>query len=147
VHSTWHELIDTLHDLGLGHEGSETPRALARRLTEQYELDAETAASVAKIASAEERLRYARTPGHIGPLADDIRRVRRVLRATVSRGRRLRATLVPPSTLLRVRGAGEKILDGFDRLETLRLWPRRRDRTEPRVGQETQEHVLTGSPR
>ncbi|GAA3803073.1 DUF3488 and transglutaminase-like domain-containing protein [Sphaerisporangium flaviroseum] len=147
VHSTWRELIDTLHDLGLGHEESETPRALARRLTERFELDAATAASVAKIASAEERSRYARTPGPIGSLADDIRRVRRALRATVSRGRRLRATLLPPSTLLRIRRAGERILDGFDRLETLRLWPRRGGRGGPEIEETAEERVLTGSPR
>ncbi|MEV7971127.1 DUF3488 and transglutaminase-like domain-containing protein [Sphaerisporangium sp. NPDC088356] len=146
VHATWRELIDTLHDLGLGHEASETPRALARRLTEKYELDAEGAASVTRIASAEERLRYAPTPGPAGSLAADMRRVRRALRATVSRGRRLRATLLPSSTLLRVRRAGEKVLDGFDRLETLRLWPRR-DRPEPPAGQVAGEHVFTGSPR
>ncbi|WP_424534638.1 transglutaminaseTgpA domain-containing protein [Sphaerisporangium viridialbum] len=144
VHATWRELIDTLHDLGLGHEASETPRALARRLTEKYELDAETAASVARIASAEERLRYAPSPGPVGSLAADMRRVRGALMATVSRGRRLRATFLPPSTLLRVRGAGEKVLDGFDRLETLRLWPRR-DRSEPPAGQAAEERVLTGS--
>jgi transglutaminase-like putative cysteine protease len=145
VHATWRELIDTLHDLGLGHEASETPRALARRLTEQYELDAETSASVTRIASAEERLRYARTPGRVDSLAGDLRRVRRALRATVPRGRRARATLLPPSTLLRVRGMGEKVLDGFDRLETLRLWPRRRDRAEAPPEHAADERALTGS--
>ncbi|MEU8269481.1 DUF3488 and transglutaminase-like domain-containing protein [Sphaerisporangium sp. NPDC049002] len=146
VHAAWRELIDTLHDLGLGHEASETPRALARRLTEKYELDAETSASVARIASAEERLRYAPTPGPVGSLGADVRRVRGALMAAVPRGRRLRAVFLPPSTLLRVRRAGEKVLDGFDSLETLRLWPRR-DRPEPPDGQAAGERVLTGSHR
>ncbi|WP_214413595.1 transglutaminaseTgpA domain-containing protein [Sphaerisporangium fuscum] len=145
VHATWRELTDTLYDLGLGHEPSESPRALGRRLTEQYELDADSAASVARIASAEERLRYARTPGPIGSLAGDIRRVRRALRATVSRGRRQRAVLLPPSTLRRLRRAGEKVLDGFDRLENLRLWPRRRDGGAS--APQAEERVLTGSRR
>ncbi|MFC4589829.1 transglutaminase TgpA family protein [Sphaerisporangium corydalis] len=143
VHASWRELVDTLHDLGIGHEASESPRALAARLTGQYGLDAETAASVARIASAEERTRYARAPGAIGSLTGDLARVRRALGATVSRGRRLRAGLLPPSTLLRVRGLGEKVLDGFDRLETLRLWPRRARRAVPEEAAE--DRVLTGS--
>jgi len=39
----------------------------------------------------------------------------------VSRGRRLRAVLLPPSTLRRLRGLGERLLDGFDLLENIRL--------------------------
>ncbi|GII67056.1 transglutaminase [Sphaerisporangium krabiense] len=148
VHGTWRELIDTLHDLGLGYELSETPRALARRLAERHELDADAAAAVARIASAEERLRYARTPGEIPPLTADLRVVRRALRRAVPRGRRLRATLMPASTLMRVRRAGAAMLDGFDRLENIRLWPRRRHQDAaggPEPAEETR--VLTGSRR
>ncbi|WP_344056962.1 DUF4129 domain-containing protein [Sphaerisporangium rubeum] len=118
-------------DLGIGYSPSETPRALARRLVEHYEFGTGPAAAVTRIATAEERLRYARTPGEITPLAADLRTARQALRATVSRGRRLRATLLPASTLLRLRGAGETVLDAFDHLETLRLWPRRRPDTTP----------------
>ncbi|RCG32953.1 transglutaminase domain-containing protein [Sphaerisporangium album] len=146
VHGTWRELIDTLHDLGLGHELSETPRALARRLVERHELDAEAAAAVTRIAWAEERLRYARTPGEIPSLKGDLRVARRALRAVVSRGRRLRATLLPASTLLRLRRAGESMLDGFDRLENIRLWPRR-DRAEGPAEPAEEPRVLTGSRR
>ncbi|GII88697.1 transglutaminase [Sphaerisporangium siamense] len=149
VRGTWRELIDTLHDLGLGHELSETPRALARRLAERHELDADAAAAVARIASAEERLRYARTPGEIAPLAGDLRVVRGALRRAVPRGRRLRATLLPASTLLRLRRAGGAMLDGFDRLENIRLWPRRRDQ-DPAAGPAApaeETRVLTGSRR
>ncbi|MEV6983164.1 DUF3488 and transglutaminase-like domain-containing protein [Sphaerisporangium sp. NPDC051017] len=146
VRGTWRELIDTLHDLGLGHELSETPRALARRLVERHELDAEAAAAVTRIASAEERLRYARTPGEIPSLRGDLRVVRRALRAVVPRGRRLRATLLPASTLLRLRRAGGSMLDGFDRLENIRLWPRR-DRPEGPAEPAEEHRVLTGSRR
>ncbi|MFC7386459.1 transglutaminaseTgpA domain-containing protein [Sphaerisporangium rhizosphaerae] len=147
VHGSWQELIDTLYDLGLGHEASESPRALARRVAEQCGLDQDAAASVTAIAAAEERMRYARTPGPVRPLDGDLRRVRDALRAGVTRGRRLRATLLPPSTLRRLRHAGEKVLDGFDRLETLRLWPRRRDVAEPTGADLVEERVLTGSRR
>ncbi|MDH2428623.1 DUF3488 and transglutaminase-like domain-containing protein [Sphaerisporangium sp. TRM90804] len=146
VEATWRELVDTLRDLGLGHDPSETPRALARRLTERHELDAETAAAVARIASAQERLRYARTPGRIGSLTGDMRRVEGTLRETVSRGRRLRATLLPSSTLLSLRAAGEKVLDGFDRLENLRIRrPGRAAPPEPPARRATDDRVLAGS--
>ncbi|GGK98105.1 transglutaminase [Sphaerisporangium melleum] len=149
VHASWQELTDTLYDLGLGYEPSETPRALARRLVAQCGLEGEAAASITAIAAAEERMRYARTPGAVGALDGDLRRVRDTLRGQAPRGRRLRATLLPPSTLRRLRGAGEKVLDTFDLLETLRPWPaRRRGSAEP-VDPERRADgpVLTGSRR
>jgi len=121
VHAAWAELCDLLCDLGMTRRVNESPRALARRLTEQYELDPEAAAAVHRIAFAEERLRYARDPGRQAPHRDDIRRLRRALGAKVTRRRRLLAALAPPSTLLRLRGFGERILDAFDLLENLRL--------------------------
>ncbi|MER6945750.1 DUF3488 and transglutaminase-like domain-containing protein [Nonomuraea sp. NPDC000554] len=121
VAAAWAELDDALYDYGMARQPSETPRALARRLTEQYEFDSESAASMAAIASVVERALFARNPGEIGPLKKDLRRVRLALAATVSRGRRLRAVLLPPSTLRRLRLMGERLLDGFDRLENIRL--------------------------
>ncbi|MCK2220837.1 DUF3488 and transglutaminase-like domain-containing protein [Actinomadura sp. ATCC 31491] len=121
VAAAWAELDDVLCDYGLAREPSETPRALARRLVQQYEFDAEAAAAVSGIASAVERVLFARTPGPVGPLRKELRTVRQALAATVTRGRRIRAVLLPPSTLRRLRGVGERLLDGFDLLETIRL--------------------------
>lgn len=121
VHAAWAELCDVLCDLGMTRRASESPRALARRLTEQYGLGPEAAAAVHRIAHAEERLRYAPDPGSQAPHRDDIRRLRRALAARVPRRRRLRAVLAPPSTLLRLRAFGERVLDAFDLLENLRL--------------------------
>ncbi len=121
VHTAWAELCDLLTDLGLAPDTGESPRALARRLTERFELGTDAAAGVTRIAIAEERLRYAPTPGADGPSHADLRLLRRELAATVSLGRRIRAVLAPPSALARVRGLGGKILDGFDLLENLRL--------------------------
>jgi len=121
VEAAWAELCDTLTDLGMPREVNESPRALARRIIERYELDAGTAAAIMKIASAEERLRYARTPADPGQLAAEVRQVRRSLSATVPWNRRAGAVLAPMSTLLRLRGLGERLLDGFDRLESWRL--------------------------
>ncbi|MFI7124229.1 transglutaminaseTgpA domain-containing protein [Nonomuraea sp. NPDC050153] len=121
VAAAWAELDDVLYDYGMARQLSETPRALARRLTQQYEFDADSAAAITAIASAVERVLFARDPGRIEPLRKDLRKVRQALAATVSRGRRVRAVLLPPSTLRRLRGLGERLLDGFDLLENIRL--------------------------
>ncbi|GIH23159.1 transglutaminase [Acrocarpospora phusangensis] len=139
VEAAWAELCDTLTDLGMARQGSETPRALGRRLTERYELDREAAAAIGKISSAEERLRYARTPAQAAPLAEDLQVARAALAATVSWQRRLGAVLAPVSALLRVKAVGEGLLDGFDRLEGTgwrpwRLWRRTRPRHTGRTG-------------
>ncbi|GAA3116990.1 transglutaminase TgpA family protein [Streptosporangium carneum] len=119
--AAWAELDDALCDYGMSRQPSESPRALAGRLIGQYGFDAEAAASMTRIATAVERMLFARTPGEIGSLREDLRVVRRALAATVTRGRRIRAVLLPPSTLLRMRRLGGRLLDGFDRLENLRL--------------------------
>jgi len=128
VTAAWAELDDALCDYGMSRQVSESPRALARRLAEQYVFEPEAAAALARIAAAVERMLYARTPGEIDTLREDMRRVRRALAATVTRGRRIRAVLLPPSTLLRARAMGGRVLDGFDRLENIRLRrPARKD--------------------
>ncbi|WP_043638676.1 transglutaminase TgpA family protein [Nonomuraea candida] len=119
--AAWAELDDLLYDYGMARLPSETPRALARRLSQQYEFDAGSAAAVTAIASSVERVLFARDPGRIEPMRRQLRQVRQALAATVSRGRRVRAVLLPPSTLRRLRLLGERLLDGFDLLETVRL--------------------------
>ncbi|MFI6497545.1 transglutaminaseTgpA domain-containing protein [Nonomuraea typhae] len=121
VAAAWAELDDVLYDYGMAREPSETPRRLAQRLAQQYEFDAGAAAALSSIAATVERALFARDPGEIGPLGKDLRLVRRALAATVTRGRRIRAALLPPSTLRRMRSMGEGLLDGFDRLEGIRL--------------------------
>ncbi|GGO02719.1 transglutaminase [Microbispora rosea subsp. aerata] len=123
-HAAWAELRDTLTDLGMAGDPGETPRALGRRITERYALQAQAAESLARVVTSEERLRYAPTPSASGPVADDLHRIRRALAPRASRWRRLGAVFAPMSVLLRVRRAGEGALDVFDRLEGLRprLW-------------------------
>ncbi|GAA3011653.1 DUF3488 and transglutaminase-like domain-containing protein [Streptosporangium longisporum] len=121
VMAAWAELDDALCDYGMAREPSESPRSLARRLAKQYAFDPEATAALARIAAAVERMLYARSGGEIGTLREDLSRVRRALAATVTRGRRIRAVLLPPSTLLRMRAMGGRVLDGFDLLENIRL--------------------------
>ncbi|WP_169978490.1 DUF3488 and transglutaminase-like domain-containing protein [Microbispora sp. H10836] len=123
-HAAWAELRDILTDLGMAGEPSETPRALGRRIAERYAPGPQAAESLARVVTSEERLRYAPAPSASGPVPADLRRIRRDLASKTSRWRRLGAALVPMSVLLRLRAAGEGVLDVFDRLEGLRprLW-------------------------
>ncbi|WP_182879076.1 DUF3488 and transglutaminase-like domain-containing protein [Microbispora sp. H10949] len=118
-HAAWAELRDTLIDFGMAGEPGETPRALGRRIGERYALDRRAAESLARVVTAEERLRYAPAPPASGPVPADLHRIRRGLAAHLSRWRRLGAALAPMSTLLRVRAFGEGALDVFDRMENL----------------------------
>jgi len=121
VSAAWAELDDALYDYGMTREDSETPRALAHRLITQYGFDGEQAAAMNRLASIIERSLFARTPGDISSLAADLRVIRRALAAAVPRGRRVRAAVMPPSTLRRLRRMGGTLLDGFDGLENIRL--------------------------
>lgn len=110
---SWAELCDLLTDFGMSRQPHESPRALGRRLAERYGLDAETAAALARVVYAEERRRYARSPGS-ADLRADLGKIRRGLASTVSRWRRVSAALAPMSTLLRIRGLGARALDVLD---------------------------------
>lgn len=114
VEAAWAELCDALTDLGLAREPGESPRALGRRLIDRHGMDGEEAESVVRIVSAQERLRYARTPGDAIPGPADLTRVRRGLARGVSRRRRLAVGLAPMSTLQRIRAFGGRALEVFD---------------------------------
>ncbi|WP_169944819.1 DUF3488 and transglutaminase-like domain-containing protein [Microbispora sp. H11081] len=160
-HAAWAELRDILTDLGMAGEPGETPRALGRRIAERYELGPQAAESLTRVVTSEERLRYAPAPSASGPAPADLRRIRRDLASNASRWRRLGAVLVPMSVLLRLRKAGEGVLDVFDRMEGLRprLWTAgRRGRGEtPQAGGTTtgferptgseDDRVMTGGAR
>jgi len=103
AHAAWRELTDDLADYGLGCAPGETPRAVARRLTTQARLDETAARAVGRLAAAEERARYARTPEPAAGLKAAEVTVRRAVAASVPRPQRLRARLVPASTVLAAR--------------------------------------------
>jgi transglutaminase-like putative cysteine protease len=103
AHAAWRELTDDLEDYGLGCAPGETPRAVARRVTRQARLDEAAAGAVGRLAAAEERARYARTPEPGAGLKAAEVTVRRAVAASVPRRQRLRARLVPASTVLAAR--------------------------------------------
>jgi transglutaminase-like putative cysteine protease len=101
--TAWRELLDYLTDYGIEWFPSESPRAIATRITGTAGLGPAGAAAIARIGAAEERSRYARTPVPGAGLRADVITVRRALAASATRIGRLRARLLPASTLASVR--------------------------------------------
>ncbi|HEY8480113.1 MAG TPA: DUF3488 and transglutaminase-like domain-containing protein [Spirillospora sp.] len=105
AHAAWRELRADALDYGLEWRASDSPRAAARRLGEHLELDADGARALTRIARAEELARYSlsRSPDPPERLRADVRTVREALAASVGRRARLRARLLPPSTMAQTR--------------------------------------------
>jgi transglutaminase-like putative cysteine protease len=101
--TAWRELLDYLTDYGIEWFPSESPRAIASRITGTVGLGPAGAAAIARMGAAEERSRYARTPVPGAGLSADVTMVRRALAASATRVVRLRARLLPASTLASVR--------------------------------------------
>jgi transglutaminase-like putative cysteine protease len=99
AHAAWRELTSDLADLGLGGAASESPRALARRVAASADLDQPAREALDRIAAAEERARYARTPADGESLQSDGRLVRRAVARHVTGRQRWRARLLPASTV------------------------------------------------
>jgi transglutaminase-like putative cysteine protease len=99
AHAAWRELTSDLVDLGLGGPASESPRALARRVAASAGLDDPARAALDRMAAAEERARYARTPAAGESLRADGKVVRRAVAKAVTGRQRWRARLLPASTL------------------------------------------------
>jgi transglutaminase-like putative cysteine protease len=113
AHAAWRELASDLVDLGLDGAASESPRALARRVTASVGLGQPATEALDRIATAEERARYARTPADGASLQADGRAVRRELAAAVTARQRWRARLLPASTLRPVRAWLREAADVF----------------------------------
>jgi transglutaminase-like putative cysteine protease len=103
AHAAWRELTDDLADYGMPRAPGETPRATARRVVSAARLDEPAAGAVVRISTAEERARYATAPQPGSGLKADSALARRAIAASVPRRSRLRARLLPASTLLAAR--------------------------------------------
>jgi transglutaminase-like putative cysteine protease len=119
VRGAWAELRDTLRDYGYRWDPAETPRQMAARVRGEAELNGAAADGLARIARAAERLRYARSHGSATDLFANVDQVRGGLTAGVSRGRRWRAALLPPSTAGLLSLAGERVADALDWVDGL----------------------------
>jgi hypothetical protein len=99
AHAAWRELTDDLSDYGLGFTPAETPRAVATRVARDAQLDESGIQAVQEISAAEERARYARQARPAAGIRAQVRTAHQAISASVPRRRRLRARLLPASTL------------------------------------------------
>ncbi|MQS35190.1 transglutaminase TgpA family protein [Streptomyces katsurahamanus] len=97
--AAWLEVSDTAWDHGIAPDDARTPRQTAAGIVRLGRLEGEAAAAVHRIADAVEQVLYAPRPRPVTGLADDAARVRQGLRAGAGRGVRLRALLLPRSTI------------------------------------------------
>ncbi|MCM2392417.1 transglutaminase TgpA family protein [Streptomyces albipurpureus] len=119
----WLEVSDTAWDYGIPPQESQTPRKAAARIVELGKLEGDAASAVQRIASAVEQVLYAPRPYPVAGLAEDAERVRAGLRAGVGRATRLRALLLPRSTVRVMWAASARWLDLTDRWRASRWSP------------------------
>ncbi|WP_406001394.1 DUF3488 and DUF4129 domain-containing transglutaminase family protein [Streptomyces sp. NBC_00829] len=97
--ATWHEVSDLAWDHGILPDESQTPRKAAARIVRLGRLEGEAANAVHRVAHAVEQVLYAPEPQPGTGLAEDARHIWSGLRASASRGTRLRAVLAPRSSV------------------------------------------------
>lgn len=119
VLAAWAIFKDRAADLGHSWDRTDTPRTLARRITDAAGLEIGAAEALGRLARATERVLYAREPGEAGDVQADLETVSQALTAAADRGRRLRARYLPPSTARITHAASEKVADGLDWVEGL----------------------------
>jgi transglutaminase-like putative cysteine protease len=119
AHAAWHELRDDLMDHRIPTRPSESPRALAGRLTQKLNLTGSEQEALERIARAEERASYALSPADSARLRSDVAVVRRGISHAAGLRARLTARLLPTSALVPARAAGQHLLDVFSWMELL----------------------------
>ncbi|MDX3852875.1 DUF3488 and DUF4129 domain-containing transglutaminase family protein [Streptomyces sp. AK02-01A] len=124
----WREIIDTAWDLGIPPDDSLTPRRVAVRIVELGRLTGPAAEAVHRVAGSVEQVLYASRPQPGTGLVDDLQRAREGLRAAAGRGTRLRALLLPRSSIRVVWAVSERwtaFLSGWEvhRLRLARRMP------------------------
>jgi transglutaminase-like putative cysteine protease len=135
--AAWRELTDDLTDYGRSRAPGETPRALARRLTREADLDPVTAQALGRVVKAAERAAYATRPEPGVGLSADVSQVRRAVAAATPLRRRIRARLLPASTLALAQDRLQRLGDMLSWLDTSlpamerRAYQRRAERARP----------------
>ncbi len=99
AHAAWAELRADLEDVGMPCRDSDSPRAVARRVSAAVGEDEAARRAVRRIAEIVERARYAQVPAPADGLRADVRLVRRSLCRAAGPARRWRARLLPASAL------------------------------------------------
>ena len=103
IHAAWDTLADAAEDAGHPMRAADSPRGSARRLVASADLSGPVADAVLRLATAEERARYARSVQPVDGLDAEVRSVRRAMVAALPRAARVRALVFPASALRRIR--------------------------------------------
>ncbi len=106
--AAWREISDEAWDHGIAPDESLTPRKAAARIVRLGRLDTTAAEAVHRIAGSVEQVLYAPEPRPAAGLTEDALTVRAGLRASAGRGARLRATLLPRSSVRVVWAVSER---------------------------------------
>jgi transglutaminase-like putative cysteine protease len=116
IHAAWEALADAAEDAGHPLRAADSPRGSARRLVAGAALTGAAADEVLRLATAEERARYARSVAPADGLEAGVRSVRRALLAGLPNVARARATVFPASSVRRILDAFRSAADAVDRL-------------------------------
>jgi transglutaminase-like putative cysteine protease len=100
--AAWREVQDILTDYRIATLPSDSPRTAVRRVAEAARLGPGPREALARIGTAVERARYSLGPQPGASLPADVATVRRAIAASATRAQRLRAFLLPPSTVAAV---------------------------------------------
>jgi transglutaminase-like putative cysteine protease len=122
VLEAWRELVDSGWDYGVVPEESATPRKAAERIVRIGDLGQEAAEAAFRVALEVEQVLYAPRPRPGAGVRADVRQVREALRHAAPRGLRLRALLLPPSSVRVMWAATRGVTAARDRwLRSLRV--------------------------
>ena len=134
AHAAWLELRDDLTDHRIACRASESPRGLARRLGGSLGFTAAEREALERIALAEERAHYARTPLPSAQLRGDVTTVRRAMARACGLPARCAAVLLPASALAPARAAVAHTLDVFGWMDLVTSGLRERVSRSPAPG-------------
>ncbi len=110
--AAWSELRECADDLGYAWVDSDTPRQAASRLTTAARMDAEATDAISRVTTLTEQARYAPSAPYdqqrLRALRSDLRTLRGALAEHASRANRIRAAILPASSLNRMREGRER---------------------------------------
>jgi len=111
--AAWAELRECADDLGYEWEDSDTPRQTAARLSSAARFGHDASAAMGRVTTLTEQARYAEAPRYDQPtlraLPRDLRTLRSALAESATRGDRIRAAILPASSLTRLREGRERM--------------------------------------
>ncbi|HEY1706445.1 MAG TPA: DUF3488 and transglutaminase-like domain-containing protein [Trebonia sp.] len=132
--AAWRELQDVLADSRAGYRASETPRALATRVTGELRLGSDAATALRHVTMAAERAQYSAAPADGTTLRHDSTIARRAIAAAVPRRSRWLMRVFPLSVIAPVTFALARATAAARRLSTGRPGPGKLTRTQAELG-------------